>query len=77
VSGIAQSNKPVPVLVCNLRAISSKGRVRYNFILKKIQKLVKHRTELSDGYAWQLDREHVRMSEVAERIERERTCCPF
>jgi hypothetical protein len=74
---MAQSNKPALVLACNIEAINPEERVRYNVILKKIMESVNHQTELSDGYAWQLDAENVRMPEVAEWIEMERKCCPF
>ncbi|MBY0502720.1 MAG: hypothetical protein K2X03_02340 [Bryobacteraceae bacterium] len=52
---MAQSNKPAAALACNMKAISSGERVRYNAILKKINASVRDQAELSDGYAWQLD----------------------
>ena len=74
---MAQSNKPTPVLACNMKAISSAERSRYNELTKKIKSAVRHQRELAEGYAWELDGKTASMPEVAEWMTMERRCCPF
>src|SRR6266481_4532398 len=64
-------------LACNLKAISTSERPRYNDLVKRLRVSVQDRNELTDGYAYKLDTKKISLSEVAEWITMERLCCPF
>src|SRR5579863_1449420 len=66
-----------PALACNLKAIASSERPRYNDLIKTLRASVRGRTEHSDGYAFKLDGGAISLKEVAEWIGMERMCCPF
>ena len=72
---MAQS-KP-PVLACNMKAISSTERPRYNVLLQKLKTAVKQQREIADGYAWELEGKAIGLPEAAEWVTMERRCCPF
>ena len=74
---MAQSQKSTPILACNMKAISSSERPRYDVLTKKIKAAVKRQRELSEGYAWELAGASAAMPEVAEWMAMERRCCPF
>ena len=74
---MAQSNKLTPILACNMKAINSTERPRYDALTRKIKSAVRHQRELSEGYAWELDGKTVSIPEVAEWMTMERRCCPF
>lgn len=76
VCAMAQSNHP-PVLACNMKAIGSAERPRYDVLLKKLKASVKQQRELKDGYAWELDAKGISLPEAAEWVTMERRCCPF
>ena len=64
-------------LACNLKAISTSERPRYNDLVKRLRVAVQDRNELTDGYAYKLDTKKISLPEVAEWITMERLCCPF
>jgi len=64
-------------LACNLEAIGSKERPRYNDLLKRLRAAVRNRKELPDGYTYQLEQNAIALPEVAEWMSMERLCCPF
>ena len=66
-----------PVLACNMKAISAKQRPRYNDLTKRLRSAVRDRSEVSDGYAYELDSMAMALPDVAEWITMERLCCPF
>ena len=66
---------PLP-LACCPTAISPAARPRYNELIRRLAGAVRNRTELSDGYAFDLDTS-ISLPEVAEWIAMERLCCPF
>ena len=66
---------PLP-LACCPTAISPAARPRYNELIRRLAGSVRNRTELSDGYAFDLD-ESISLQEIAEWIAMERLCCPF
>src|SRR5262249_3083758 len=72
----AQEAVPL-VLACNLKAISSPERPRYNELMKRLRGAVRERTELADGYAFRLDGKSIALPDVADWIRLERLCCPF
>src|SRR5215510_9497733 len=76
VCAMAQSNH-LPALACNMKAISSSERPRYDLLLKKLKASVKQQRELADGYAWELDGKGISLPETAEWVTMERRCCPF
>jgi hypothetical protein len=63
-------------LVCIPAAISATERPRYNELLRRLAGAVRNRTELADGYTFDLDAS-ITLPEVAEWIAMERLCCPF
>jgi hypothetical protein len=72
----AQDGGP-PVIACNLKAISPAERPRYNHLMKRIRLAVRRRSELRDGYSFDLNGKDISLIEVAEWIGMERLCCPF
>jgi hypothetical protein len=77
VCALAQTETPGPILACNMKAISSADRPRYNVLLRKIKAAVKQQRELPDGYAWELDGKSITLPETAEWVMMERRCCSF
>ncbi len=73
----AAQDGSAPAIACNLKAISSAERPRYNDLMKSLRASVRERTEHSDGYAFKLDGGAISLKEVAEWISMERLCCPF
>jgi hypothetical protein len=65
------------MLACNLNAIPTDARPRYNELVKQLRSAVENRTELSDGYTYTLDSNTMSLVELAEWIAIERNCCPF
>ena len=76
VYGTAQDQK-LPVIACNLKAISSAERPRYNDLIKQLRIAVQKRSELPNGYAYIVDSRQIGLKDVAEWIALERLCCPF
>jgi hypothetical protein len=66
-----------PIFACNLKAISSAERPRYNDLTKRLRAAARHQSELANGYAFQLDGKAIGLQEVAQWISLERLCCPF
>ena len=75
--GVCASAEGSAPLACNIKAISTTERPRYNDLIKRLRKAVQGRHELSDGYAYKLDTKKITLPEVAEWITMERLCCPF
>ena len=75
--GLIAQPKPTPALACNMKAISSTERVRYNGLTANIKRAVRLQSELKDGFSWDLDGKKVTMVEAAEWMSMERRCCPF
>jgi len=73
----APQNDAGPVFACNLKAISTADRPRYNDLVKRIRAAMQDRSEISNGYAFKLDSKTVTLPEAAEWISMERLCCPF
>jgi hypothetical protein len=75
--GAAAQKGTSAVLACNLKAIRAADRPRYRELVKRVREAVRDRTEMSDGYAFQLDSKKVTLPDVAEWMSMERLCCPF
>lgn len=73
----AAQDRAAPVIACNLKAISSADRPRYNDLMKRLRSAVRDRSELSDGFAFTLNGSTIQLPEVAEWMNLERRCCPF
>lgn len=73
----AADNGSEPLFSCNLRAISTLQRPRYNELLKRIRTAIRDRNEIAHGYTFRLDSQVVTLPEAAEWIVMERRCCPF
>jgi hypothetical protein len=69
--------QPVPVLACNIAAISTADRPRYNDLVTRIRAAMQKRGEIPDGYSFNLDAKTVSLPETAQWIAMERLCCPF
>ena len=67
----AQKND-APVFACNLKAISSADRPRYNELLKRVRAAMRERSEISNGCVFRLDSKSIPLSEAAEWISMER-----
>jgi hypothetical protein len=63
--------------MCNLKALSSRQRPRYNALMQRLRAAVRNRKALPDGYVYQLEQATIALPEVAEWISLERLCCPF
>lgn len=75
--GLLAQTKSTPALACNMRAISSAERLRYNELTADIKTSVRVQTELTNGFSWDLDGRKASVLQVAEWMSMERRCCPF
>lgn len=73
----AAQDRPKPVFACNLKAISETERPRYHDLTKRLRSAARGRSELANGYAFELDGKAISLPEAAEWIGMERLCCPF
>jgi hypothetical protein len=64
-------------LACNLKAIGAAARPRYDELMQRLRSAIRSRSELADGYSFQLDTEKILLPEVGEWIAMEQLCCPF
>jgi hypothetical protein len=76
-AGVCAAAEDSAPLACNLNAISTAQRPRYNHLVKRLRIAVHGRSELLDGFAYKLDTTKIALPEVAEWITMERLCCPF
>ena len=65
------------MLACNLNAIPTEVRPRYNQLVRQLRSAIENRTELSDGYSYTLDSNIMSLVDLAEWITVERNCCLF
>jgi hypothetical protein len=73
---LAADGKP-PLIACNMAAISSTERPRYNDLTKRLLGSIQNRREIADGYTFKLDPKGIGLSELGEWITLERLCCSF
>lgn len=62
---------------CVIGAMSKSGKERYDGLREKLENAVEETRELDSGYVFRLRSEAVSLLEVAEWVEKERSCCPF
>jgi hypothetical protein len=72
----AADNK-TPLIACNMAAVSSSQRPRYNALMKRLRGSIQGRREIADGYTFELDPKGITMAELGEWITLERLCCSF
>lgn len=63
--------------VCKMSALTPAERTRHMELTEKLLDAATGRTELPDGYAFDLDVAGIPLPEVAEWIGNESRCCPF
>src|SRR5258708_7773408 len=68
---------PQPPFACNLKAIPAAERPHYNDLTKRLRAAVRKRSELPDGYSFQLNDKSMSLADAAAWIALERLCCPF
>ena len=71
------TSKGSSALACNLTAIPTAERPSYNELVARLRAALHARTELADGYAFQLNERSISLPQVAEWIGMERRCWPF
>ena len=64
-------------LVCDLTAMNTEQRKRYQAVLEHLHKTVQGVEEIENGYAFQHDTDASTLLLLAEFISLERLCCPF
>jgi len=62
---------------CNMSALTSSDRERYDQLRRKLEAARIEIQELPDGYSLRLRSESVSVMEVAEWVLYESKCCPF
>ncbi len=72
----AAQHNPAPAIACHPKAIGAAERVHYNDLMKRLRAAVRNRSELTNGYAYELGNA-ITLPEVAEWMSLERLCCPF
>ena len=72
--GCCSSESP---LACDLGAISTSDRPRYNELRRMLAAAVTGKRDLPDGIAVQISTERIALAQLAEWISFERKCCPF
>jgi hypothetical protein len=62
---------------CNMSALNHTERDRLSVLLDKLTTAAVHRQELPNGYRYDVDRQKLSLSELAEWVSLESRCCPF
>jgi hypothetical protein len=73
----AAQKEPAATFACNPKAISAVDRPRYRELAKRLHLAVRDRSEIANGYTFQLDSKAITLPQAAEWISIERRCCPF
>ena len=74
---LTAQKQQAPSFACNLKAISAADRPRYHTLVKRLRLSIRSRSEIANGYTFELDHKAVTLPEAAEWISMERLCCPF
>ena len=67
----------MPPFACNLKAMNTQQRQRYDLLAKQLQMTGQEIKELPNGYAFRLPPGPSVIKDAAEWITYERLCCPF
>lgn len=62
---------------CNFDVFDGPEKERHSQLMTKLDDAMGDTVELPDGYAFQLNREAISLTEIAEWISYEHRCCPF
>jgi hypothetical protein len=62
---------------CNMGILTSSDRERYDQLRRKLEAARIEIQELPDGYSFRLRGELISVTEVAEWVSYESSCCPF
>jgi hypothetical protein len=62
---------------CNINGIPSEKRAHYRHLVEALLHAITERRELSDGYSFRIDNEHLTTNQLVEWVNLERQCCPF
>ncbi|MGE5322018.1 MAG: hypothetical protein ACM3SW_04120 [Actinomycetota bacterium] len=62
---------------CNFDVFDGPEKERHSQLMAKLDTAMGETVELSDGYSFQLNREAISLTEIAEWITYEHRCCPF
>src|SRR5207248_2763350 len=73
---IEADSKP-PLIACNMAAIGSVQRTRYDVLMQRLRASIQGRREIADGYTFKMDPKGITMTELGEWITLERLCCSF
>lgn len=69
--------KDVVLFACDMSALSSEQRSRYQELAKILQALLRGTHELSDGYEFEFPLRAETQDALTEITSLERVCCPF
>ena len=75
--GQDSSPKAETPFFCNLKALTAAERTEHSTLGTWLVESVLRRTELADGYAFEVDGRRVSFTDLAAWTEFERRCCPF
>jgi len=73
----ARSSKNEPTVACDLMAMDSEQRERYQALRQQLSDDLREARELEDGYAFRHSSEASVLLALAEYVSLERLCCPF
>ena len=77
---VAAQQAAIPAVsrfACNMNGIAPEERVRYGQLVKSLRSSILGRSELSDGFTFEMNVKQMSTDHLAEWIELERKCCPF
>ena len=66
-----------PQFACNMNAMTSEERARYDVLRRKLEQAVERVEELENGYTLRLRDASISFEEVAQWVEYEQKCCSF
>ena len=72
-----QATAPPRGFACNINGIPSEKRAHYRQLVEALLQAITERRELSDGYSFRVDNEHLTTDQLVEWVNLERQCCPF
>src|SRR5215218_9774745 len=73
----ARSSKNEPTVACDLMAMDSEQRERYQALRRRLSDDFQEARDLEDGYAFKHSSEADVLVALAEYVSLERLCCPF
>ena len=71
------SSQQQPDYACNLSALTPAQRVQHGEVTEQLRQMVRGRTDLPAGYAYEFVPQAEALALLAQFIQHERLCCPF